>query len=332
MDSKKRDASLDAVKGFTILLVMLGHVLVLNRINDPILYDWIKAVQMPLFMMVAGYLCGMGHKAESVRDYARMVRKRAVSYMLPFFAWTLVFHLDDFTWAFPAYLEQPERGLWFLLTLFVLTVMVYTAQLFGSLAEKRSRVLGKTMFWVVYGILAVVVYLQNRAGIPWFGPHLTKMYIPYYMAAYVYGCHQEQVNRRAKPAVRYALSAAGGMFCLAVVITRDMMVMRGAADYVVQTLASFGGCISVFAVFYRLKDGSCKRFLSWLGQYTLEIYSIHYHFARILNRGTLDFQVYSLKWFGFTAASFCVMAVLSAAVIWVVKRFRITNFLLYGKK
>lgn len=65
MGKKERDSSLDAVKGFTILIVMLGHVLVLNKINDPILYDWIKAVQMPLFMMVSGYLCGLSSKAQS---------------------------------------------------------------------------------------------------------------------------------------------------------------------------------------------------------------------------------------------------------------------------
>lgn len=43
MAKSARDSSLDAVKGFTILIVMLGHVLVLNKINDPVIYDWIKA-------------------------------------------------------------------------------------------------------------------------------------------------------------------------------------------------------------------------------------------------------------------------------------------------
>ena len=107
MAKSARDSSLDAVKGFTILIVMLGHVLVLNKINDPVIYDWIKAVQMPLFMMVSGYLCGKAAKAGSFADYGRMLKKRCTGYLLPFFAWTLVFHLDDFTWAFPAYLEQP---------------------------------------------------------------------------------------------------------------------------------------------------------------------------------------------------------------------------------
>ncbi len=74
MAKSARDSSLDAVKGFTILIVMLGHVLVLNKINDPVIYDWIKAVQMPLFMMVSGYLCGKAAKVGSFADYGRMLK------------------------------------------------------------------------------------------------------------------------------------------------------------------------------------------------------------------------------------------------------------------
>lgn len=171
----------------------LGHVLVLNKINDPVIYDWIKAVQMPLFMMVSGYLCGKAVKVGSFADYGWMLKKRAFGYLLPFFAWTLVFHLDDFTWAFPAYLEQPERGLWFLITLFVLTFMVYTAQLAEALLGGGRK--GKVAFWLVYGALTVLVLLEARAGIPWLGPHLTKIYLPFYMAAYLWGEYQRASQR-----------------------------------------------------------------------------------------------------------------------------------------
>lgn len=341
MSNQTRNTSLDAVKGFTILIVMLGHVLVLNRINDPVLYDWIKAVQMPLFMIVSGYLCGRAGKVADLaakgqtsvmKAYAGMLKKRAIGYLLPFFSWTLVFHLDDFTWAFPAYLEQPERGLWFLITLFVLTFMVYTAQLAEALAGKKNYLIGKAAFWAVYGALALAVVIQNAAGIPWLGPHLTKIYIPYYMAAYIFGEYESWILKWIKERARYAIAAIGGLFCIVIVCTQDLMIMRGPVDYIVQMLASFGGCVSVIAVFYRMKDNKTKKFLSWLGMYTLEIYSIHYHFAKLLNRGTLDFAIYSPRWFGFTIAGFALMAVLTVLVVWPAKRFRITNFLLYGKK
>ena len=51
-------------------------------------------------------------------------------------------------------------------------------------------------------------------------------------------------------------------------------------------------------------DNPAKRFFAWLGRYTLEIYSIHYHFARLLNPGVLTFAVYSPRWFLFVGESF----------------------------
>lgn len=91
--------------------------------------------------------------------------------------------------------------------------------------------MGKLVFWLVYIALAGGVFYQNMLGIPWFGPHLTKIYIPYYMAAYVYGEYEEPLRRRITPGTRLWAAALGGLFCLAVVCARDMMVMENALDY-----------------------------------------------------------------------------------------------------
>ena len=89
-----RDISLDAVKGFAILLVMLGHCIVLNGLADPYLYDAIAAVQMPLFMAVSGYIAGL-KKPEAVErpDLAKraaVLGKRSISYLVPFFSWMVI--------------------------------------------------------------------------------------------------------------------------------------------------------------------------------------------------------------------------------------------------
>ena len=79
-----RDISLDAVKGFAILLVMLGHCIVLNGLADPYLYDAIAAVQMPLFMAVSGYIAGL-KKPEAVErpDLAKCSGFRETKHQLP---------------------------------------------------------------------------------------------------------------------------------------------------------------------------------------------------------------------------------------------------------
>ena len=87
--AQARSQTIDAVKGAAILLVMAGHVLVWNHMEDPYLYDVIKVVQMPLFIMVSGYLCGMGRRVEGLSDYGRILKKRALAYLTPFFFWIL---------------------------------------------------------------------------------------------------------------------------------------------------------------------------------------------------------------------------------------------------
>ena len=183
----------------------------------------------------------------SFADYGWMLKKRAVGYLLPFFAWTLVFHLDDFTWAFPAYLEQPERGLWFLITLFVLTFMVYTAQLAEALLGGGRK--GKVAFWLVYGALTVLVLLEARAGIPWLGPHLTKIYLPFYMAAYLWGEYQPRITAHFSPELWKKLvngiAIAGGIYCIAAAVGMDLMVMNGirATELGFFWRLHFGHCI-----------------------------------------------------------------------------------------
>lgn len=86
MSQKSRSLTIDAIKGAAILLVMAGHVLVWNHMEDGIIYDVIKVIQMPLFILVSGYLCGMGRKISILSEYGAKVKKRALSYLTPSFS------------------------------------------------------------------------------------------------------------------------------------------------------------------------------------------------------------------------------------------------------
>ena len=56
---KQRNAHVDYIRGIAILLVMLGHTVSNNGMNDFAdsgMYKVIFALQMPLFMLVSGYV------------------------------------------------------------------------------------------------------------------------------------------------------------------------------------------------------------------------------------------------------------------------------------
>ena len=311
MSQKSRSLTIDATKGMAILLVMVGHVLVWNHMEDGIIYDVIKVIQMPLFILVSGYLCGMGRKIPSLSAYGAKLKKRALSYLTPFFFWIVLQHPLHPVANIVETLFGLDKGLWFLMTLFLLTLMVYTAELAGAVAERSFGALGgKIVFWAVY-------------------PGLTRLYLPFYLAGYLAGEQKERLK-----ALPEMVKNAGGALALVGLLT--MAVLLDLQDVTTllllgrQIIASFLGCAAVCWLLWKCGPNRFKKFLAWLGGYTLEIYVVHFHFATVLNRGQVYAQ-YSAGWFLFVLASFIAMSAITAAIIAVTKRVRLLDFLLYGK-
>ena len=323
--SATRNQNIDALKGVAILIVMVGHVLSWNHMQDGYLYDAIKVIQMPLFMMISGYLCGMGRKVTDLPGYGRVMKKRALSYLVPFFFWIVLLHPAHPIANVVETLFCLDKGLWFLMTLFLLTAMVYTAQLAGAKAGKH----GKLVFWLVYLALAAFVVMQSFLGWEFLSPGLTRLYLPFYLAGYLAGEHKERladISKLEKDIL--GVLSAGGLLLL--VICTDLLDVSSLLLLGRQIFASFLGCYVVILLVMVAQDGKGKRFLAWLGNYTLEIYVLHFHFATVLNQGK-TYTLYSLEGVLFVLASFAVMSLITAAIIFVTKKSRILNFLLYGR-
>lgn len=319
-----RSQTIDALKGVAILLVMAGHVITWNHMEDGYIYDTIKVIQMPLFMMISGYLCGIGRQATTLLRYRKILENRAISYLVPFFFWIILLHPLHPVTNIVETLFCLDKGLWFLMTLFLLNGMIYTAQLAGSMAEKCALV-----FWLVYLGLAAFVVLQTLLGWEFLSPGLTRLYLPFYLAGYLAGKHRE-VDGKIKELWKafFFVLAAGGLLYL--VIAYDLLDVGSLIFLGRQILASFLGCYVVIYLIRLCKAGRVKSFLAWLGGYTLEIYVLHFHFATLLNRGKA-YTLYSLEGALFAFASFVVMSVVTAVIIIVTKKIPLLDFLLYGK-
>lgn len=351
MANTNRNQTLDAVKGVAIFLVMLGHVLNLNHMEDAYLYDGIKAVQMPLFMIVSGWLCGMGRKVSGLRDYGRILGKRAVSYLTPFFVWIVILYPLELPGAFADTLFHLDYGLWFLMTLFLLTAMVCTAQLAACLA--KGTVFREIVFWGVYGLQAAFVVIETLLGWKFLSPGLTRLYIPFYMTGYVAAAYpireffascflpgrqkgqsvqeKEALGKGPLVPVETVLASAAAVGFFYLIIRYDLLDMGSFQALLRQITASFCGCYVIFCLCRLWPDGKAKQAAAWLGNYTLEIYALHFHFATILNRGAA-WELYSFQGILFVLASFAVMSAVTGAIIFVTKRIRILDFLLYGRR
>ena len=339
---KQRNSSIDAVKGIAIVLVMLGHVFVHNQMEDPYLYDFIKAVQMPLFMIISGYLCGQGRKISDVKTYGKVMSKRFVSYMVPFFSWLTIMHLGNLAEAYKIIFVQLDYGLWFLGVLFILTFMVYTAQLAASAIRKKQDVFWEIYFWGIYEILCLAIVAQIFVGNTFLSPYLTIIYVPFYMLGYVVGDYGKKVlcweNQEAgkldckRNRIVQAASMAAMAVFLYLVVARNLNSMESKGDILVQMIASFLGCFGIIYGICQLKDGKIKNILAKIGEHTLELYVIHYHFANMLNFDEKQYDFYTLEGTVFVMISFAAMCAVTFCCIWIIKKVKFLNFLFFGKK
>ena len=339
---KHRSRSIDAIKGIAIVLVMIGHVFVHNHMEDPYVYDFIKAVQMPLFIIISGYLCGQGRKISDIKTYGKVLGKRAVAYLVPFFVWLTVMHPRNLLESYKTIFIQMDYGLWFLGVLFILTVMVYTAQLLSGWLKKQNIILSELVFWIVYGAICMILVVQILAGNSFLSPYLTILYVPFYMLGYVVGNYGKrylcwgtrETGKLDCKNSRLVQSLAAGMavLFLYLVAARNLNSMETKVDSLIQIFASVIGCGAIIYSVLWWRDGKVKNVFAKIGEYTLELYVVHYHFANILNFTDKQYDFYTLEGCIFVLASFVAMCAVTFCCIWLLKKVRILDFLLFGKK
>lgn len=194
--AKEYNPYLDVLKGFTILLVVLGHSLqtfVANgQFDNNLLFRVIYSFHMPLFMFLAG--AAAAYSARPM-DFKFMLRK---FYMLviPFVAWYLLGYALDGTYhtiAFRVYIhhviDSPDYGLWFLWVLFLN---------FGALAIIKQ--LTRWFKFYAYPIVWLAIYAIPTGK---YGVGLVKWHLPFFIIGYLIFVYRQQLYRYQK----YVLTA-----------------------------------------------------------------------------------------------------------------------------
>ena len=67
---KQRDTICDIIKGFAMILVVLGHTMTgcTTGSKESFLYNLIWSIQMPLFILISGYLTKYGNGVTSIES------------------------------------------------------------------------------------------------------------------------------------------------------------------------------------------------------------------------------------------------------------------------
>ena len=200
MDEKnERELLPDLLRGFAIVLVVLGHCIQDGSGADyrsealyfsDRLYQFIYSFHMPLFMMISGYLSwGSIQKAKEHKERTGLLKRRAASLLIPIFLWTAVDYIRILIVNHINGEPQPEalifvyfynalNNLWFLWAVWWCFCVVYAVHYFFK-DRKVIYLLGFLVLFVIPDGLGFGAY---------------KYMMPYFIVAY-YWHDYVQTNR-----------------------------------------------------------------------------------------------------------------------------------------
>ncbi len=317
--------AVDALKGFAISCVVLGHA-ILRTVPEPAqnsIYLLLSAFEMPLFMFLSGFVLPRRVRGSLVV----WLRRRTVRLLVPFFAWHAIFFLSlrittlgsqppgQLTGGLVRYLAAtiagPTAGLWYLPSLLLCSIAL------AVYFPLRTRpLLLAAAGWATF---AALLWARSIVGIDGdYGLLKTSTYWLFFAAGYAWGewklpLQPARPLARWTPALLYPLVAVPLMRA-----TPALGAVGGGAGKVALGLAGTG----FSAVLIEMTEPVARWLkLDVLGRYTLGVYCSQWLFLRVrFGEGAYG-----------VAASFLFTLTASIALTWAISRIPVLRGILLGE-
>lgn len=304
---KKRLSYLDSLKGFAILLVVIGHTV--NRFFDyyqslPLqkLSAVIYMFHMPLFIFISGFAFEYAYKHTSVGRSKTHYRESLLNLLIMFFVFDAIFivfkaiiggfervvHFSDLL-LMPV---KPTGEYWFFYVL-ILLYLLFAPSFWES---DRIPFVALPLLLSLSATYKLLFQLPFLTDFTWF--QLQKMC---YLAVFFYMGMLYERRKFCSAAIPVLTSVAAlipiGAFCL---FEKEWYLLPG-----VELLIALGLTMLFVYLFSTIPFLSENRFLCFLGKHSLEVYVIHLYVTEVLWRlyKMLDVQLIAVSIIGITLIS-----------------------------
>lgn len=275
MELTKKNASIDYLKAMAAVLVVMHHAIVYPHAEDNSLFyqavlHLITAVHVPLFFVVAGYLC---HK----QDFKTYLKKKALRILVPFYLFTTLklcyslFISSEFAHAS----SLPEQ--------------LYDGYILGNLYWFPYSILlsycGAVLFWTKRGeeptgigrytlpaailcllVLNLLFDFAAKKTIPQFQISKTMFYFLFFLLGMLVRQHQRVLSgfwNRRKTVI--------GIFCavLILLVPYGLAAAQYNSDHLSKLALSLPGILILVIISQKLPAG--LSLLTMMGRYSLQI-------------------------------------------------------------
>ena len=203
-----------------MLMVVLGHTIsgCVTEYSDTILFQAIWTLQMPLFIIISGYVTRYSHPIINGVELWRFVKKRTLAYLLPWLIWSIivrgmVFGQSSFL-DFKYILWHMDSGYWFLATIWTISMIYGVADLLSNkwFKDKVTNVLSHLAISGL-GLIGLAV-VGHFVGMSFFAIKLTLYYLPIYLIGYFYGQIQDWMKsiKNANNIINFVIIVSLGLW------------------------------------------------------------------------------------------------------------------------
>ncbi len=265
---------IDNLKGFAIILVVLGHLIQYITVPDNYLYDglwrWIYSFHMQLFVMISG-MTARTHLL-TFNDLKTVVSRRFVQLIIPFIVWTVIFSLSfrDFSFI-PKAIIDPGVGYWFLWDLFFISIAF-------SLAVVLHNQTRLNLLLSIGGVFLLLVLLSFLLGHRFDSGRIYRLF-PFYVLGYYISRLNLKTSQLGFLAGGIILHCFLAMFWFpsqpSSSITHYPMINHFLSSLPYRLIVSLIGCVSYYALFKVIGGFFDNSWLNKFGKLTLGIYTFH---------------------------------------------------------
>ncbi|WP_157953791.1 acyltransferase family protein [Weissella confusa] len=315
---------IDFGKGFTILSVLLVHVM-LGVVNSGVPYTaqqlWVPTIVigflftyvMPVFFAMSGYVY---KPVKTWQQFFKKSGQRLISLGVPYIAFNVVIYIvklfgnDKLTlldllniW------NQPIAYTWYLFALFGIYVLVDLYHLVGL--PLWSQIILGVVTLILVSFDTIHIGLLSQA-FRWVLPFILGIAIKEYAI----------LNRK------YLTVLATGIFIISSVIAiRQYFMMIEAVNVLdISLLAVKLSSVFVFLALYRLIGTEQNRWLTFIGKNSLIVYLVHVPVGTLVMK-IIEWRVPGLtvSYWAFMVATLVVTLVFSLVAVLIANRFRVVN-------
>ena len=246
-----------------MLLVVLGHTMTGCTVDSQksFLFNIIWSLQMPLFILISGYVTKYSRPISDGKGLWKYVKRRTVAYMLPWAVWS--FFVRGVIFGERGFLDvkhllwNMDSGYWVLATIWTISMIFGVASFVAERLSKENLLKRQIVLLGCYlAGMVLLVGIGAISGLSFFAIKLTLYYMPFYYAGFLYGQLDDKIKEsETGKKIIDSVVAVCFVVWLFVILRFSLYEMSdGGFAIILRAATSLAGCIAVC--------GLCKEIFS----------------------------------------------------------------------